>query len=107
MRKTTLSACFALSILVAGCAHDSTFQQSFPIQPDTKRGAESATAVDVTDRCRELSQPQVAPKDWVGKNVYVSRREYVQALKSANARLAYTDECIRTLTTDYAKGLPR
>lgn len=68
---------------------------------------ESATAVDVTTRCKALTDKGPEPKDAPGKNVYLSRREWKALARIRGVELGDVAECIDAVHNDYAKGLPQ
>ena len=72
----------------------------------TAQAVQSVTSVDVTQRCRDLAKPQPFPRDYAGKNVYVSRKQWIATAKIQREKLAYASVCITDTHDDYAKGLP-
>lgn len=93
---------------MTACAHRATDLRPQPTldQLATEQSVEQATAVDVTERCAGLTKARALPKDWLGKNVYVSRKEWKAAAEIRQDQLARTGTCIADTHDAYAKGLP-
>ena len=88
---------------MTACAHRATDLRPQPTldQLATEQSVEQATAVDAG-----LTKARALPKDWLGKNVYVSRKEWKAAAEIRQDQLARTGTCIADTHDAYAKGLP-
>jgi hypothetical protein len=94
---------------MTACAHRAADLQPQPTLDElsTAQAVEQATSVDVTEGCADLTKDSALPHDYLGKNVYVSRKEWKAAAEIRQKQLTKTGGCIADTHNAYAKGLPR
>lgn len=104
MKTLRLPIAFSLLLILTACGTTRGLQpQPSPSQLESDAGTLSATAVDISQRCRQLAKQVKEPAPIADGLKLI--RQYRAALELANKRLGVTDECIARLAADYAQGL--